>query len=274
MKTIIAPTDFSSVSYNACLFAAKMAEDIKAELILLHVMELPAAVAEFPVTEEVFDAISMEAELENLKTKLLSETNNKINISSKNILGSVEYELKELSNVKKPFVVVMTTHSYSLLDRFFLGSTTVYSARHLRYPVLIIPPNVQYKPIKKIALASDMKDIYEVPIDEIETIIKTFNVGTFEVYYAGKNEKNINRHTVESLILDHRLLHLNPQFYFVEDEDIMRGITSLAEEHEADMLLIIPKKHGPFYKSRSKDFIFYSSLPLMAIHEDDFVQQA
>jgi len=50
MKTIIAPVDFSPVSYNACIYAAHMAQDIKAELVLLHLMELPLAVAEFPVT--------------------------------------------------------------------------------------------------------------------------------------------------------------------------------------------------------------------------------
>jgi hypothetical protein len=65
MKTIIAPTDFSPISYNACLYAAKMALDINANLVLLHVMELPLSVAEFPVTEDIFDEISMEEELNN-----------------------------------------------------------------------------------------------------------------------------------------------------------------------------------------------------------------
>jgi len=34
MKTIIAPTDFSAVSLNAVNYAADMAQDINAELIL------------------------------------------------------------------------------------------------------------------------------------------------------------------------------------------------------------------------------------------------
>ena len=191
MKTIIAPTDFSSISYNACLYAAKMAKDINAELVLLHAMELPIAVAEFPVTEDLFDEIGMEKELEALKNKLSTETNNKVNIYTKNILGSAEYEIKELCKIKKPFAVVMGTHSSSLLDRFFLGSTTVYSAKHLHCPVLVIPSNATYKPIKKIALASDLKDIYEIPAQEIETIVKHFNA-EFEVFYVAKNKDILN----------------------------------------------------------------------------------
>jgi hypothetical protein len=167
----------------------------------------------------------------------------------------------------------MGTYTTSLLDRFFLGSTTVYSTKHLHYPVLVIPSNTTYKPIKKIALASDLKDIYEAPAHEIETIVKSFNA-EFEVFYAGKNEKTINKSAVNSLLLDHRLLDLNPKFYFVEDEDIMRGVTSLAKTHAIDFIIIIPKKHGPFHKSQSRDFIFYTNVPVMAIHENDLVEQA
>ena len=268
MKTIIAPTDFSPVSYNACLYAANMARDIKARLVLLHAMELPVAAVEFPVTEDVFDEMSMEAELEELKDKLIAETNNNVKITTKNILGSPEYEIKELCKISKPFAVIMGTHSYSIIDRFFIGSTTVYSSQHLQYPVLVVPAGVKYKPIKKIALASDLKDIYEIPVQEIEMIVKQFDA-ELEIFYIGKSEEDINRHTVESLLLDHRLLNLCHHFYFAEDKDIMLSVTSLAKKHETDMILIIPKKHGPFHKSQTKDFVFYSSVPVMAVHEND-----
>jgi len=272
MKTIIAPTDFSKVSDNACLYAAKLAADINAALVLLHVMELPLAVAEYPVTENLFDEISIEKELKALRNILISETNNKINIQTENILGSPEYEIKELCEHKKPFAVIMGTHSNSTLGRFFIGSTTLYSTKHLHYPVLVIPSGVKYKPIKKIALASDLKDIYEMPVHEIEKIVKTFNA-ELEIFYAGKNDKKIHENSVESLLLSHRLLNLNPKFYFVENEDILKGVTLLAEQHETGMLLIIPKKHGPFHKSQASDFVFYSSVPVMAIHENDMVEQ-
>jgi nucleotide-binding universal stress UspA family protein len=268
MKTIIAPTDFSSVSYNACLYATKMAADIKAELVLLHVAELPAAAAEFPIMQEAFDEIDMQEELNELRDKLLAETNKNVNIETKHILGSVEYEIKELCNEKVPFVVVMGTHSYSLIDRVFIGSTTLYSVKHLRYPVLVIPSNVQYKPVKKIALASDMKNIYEVPAHEIEMIVKYFKA-ELQIFYAGKDRQQISRNSLAGLLLDHRLENLHPQLFYIEDEDVLKGVSSLAEKNQTDIVMIIPKKHGLFHRSQSKDFIFYSDIPVMAIHEND-----
>ena len=269
MKTIITPTDFSSISENACVYAAKMAADIHAELVLLHVMELPVSVAEFPVTEEMIDEINMESELEALRKTLVKETANKVIIHTKNILGSVEHELKELCEQKKPFAVVMGTHASSILDRFFLESTAVYSARHIPFPVLVVPGGVNYTPIRKIALATDLKDIYDLSVHEIETIVNTFHA-SFEVYYVGKNEKDIDKGAVEKLSLYHHLSRLNPEFYFIENEDVELGISLLAEKNRADLVLFIPKKHGPFHKSQSKELIFYSLVPVMAIHENDF----
>lgn len=273
MKTIIAPTDFSSVADNACLYAAKLAADIKADLVLLHVMEMPLAVAEFPVSEDVFDEPGTEKILEDLKNKLYAATNNRVNIRIKNIPGSAEFEIKELCETAKPFAVVMSTHSYGALSRFLLGSTTVYTAKHLRYPVIIVPPKTNYKTIKRIALASDLQDIYEIPAQEIKTVVKLFNA-EFEIFCAAKDEKVINRNMIGSLLLDRRLLDLNPQSYFVENDDIMMGLTEIAKQHGTDLLIIIPKKHGPFHRSQTKNFIFYSDIPVMAIHENDFAKNS
>ena len=269
MKTIIAPTDFSKVSENACLYAAKLAVEIKADLILFHTMELPLAVAEYPVSENLFDEESLEKELALLKNKLSAATNDKINIRTKNIVGSAEHEIKELCETTKPFAVVMGTHSNGVLNRFFLGSATLYTAKHLHYPVIVVPHNAKYTSVKKIALASDLQDIYEAPVKEIETIVKLLNA-EFEVFYVAKNEKIIDRNTIGSLILDHRLIDLNPQFHFLQNEDVWLGVTTIAKEHGIDLLIIIPKKHGPFHKSQAKDFVFYSDIPVMAIHENDF----
>lgn len=269
MKTIIAPTDFSQVSENACLYAANLAMHINAELLLLHTVELPVTVTEFPLPADSFNEMIAEKELDALKNKLNDATNNKILIHTKNILGSVELEIRELCKESEPFAVVMATNSYSYIDRLLFGSITAHTAKHLRYPVIVVPANAIYQPVKKIGLASDLKDIYEIPAQEIEMITKTFNA-ELEIFYAARNEKAINRNTVGSLLLDHRLLDLNPKFYFIENDDILKGVTSMAKEHEIDMLLIIPKKHGPLHKSQTKDFILYADIPLMAIHENDY----
>ena len=268
MKMIIAPADFSAVSNNACTFAAKMAEQVHARLILLHVQELPAAVAEYTVSEEVFNSMNEESDLENLRLKLLSETGNQVEIDTKYILGSVDYEIGQLCKDVRPLALVMGTHSYGALDRFLLGSKTIYAARNVKYPVLIVPAGAVFQPFRKIALATDLKNVYQVPIHEIEMMVRYFDA-SLDIFYAGKNEEDLSRHTLGDVLLEGRLEHLNPQFHVTEETDVMKGISALARKHGTDLLVIIPKKHGMFHKSQSKDFILYANIPVLAIHEDD-----
>jgi len=272
VRTIIAPTDFSDVSNNAAHYAAKMAEDVNAQLILLHVMELPLTVTEFPVTEAVFDEISMEDELKTLKSELLKETKGKIKIHVTNILGSVEYELKEICNIEKPFAVVMGTHTHGTLERFFLGSTTVYSTRHLECPVLIVPEGAAYKPIRKVGLASDMKYIYSVPLNQIESVLNAFGA-SLDVFHVNRKPKNIQKDSVESILLKQRLLALNPRFSTINDEDVEHGVEALAKKSDTDLIVVIPRSHRFLHKAQSSEFIFRSSLPVMAIHESKFVEE-
>lgn len=268
MKTIIAPTDFSAIAENACLYAVKLAADINAELVLFHTIELPLTVAEYPVTDEFFDEEGVEKELELLRDKLFAASENRVNIKIKNVMGSIDFQIKELCDKTKPFAVVMSTYGSNLLRRLFAGSTTLYTTKHLSSPVIVVPQNASYKPIKKIALASDLRHIYEVPVEELETIIKAFNA-KFEIFYVGRNENDIDRNAVNSTLLDGFLDHLYPKSYSIQNDDVWKGIAIIAEEHAIDMVIIIPKKHGPFHKSQAKDFVFHMNIPVMAIHEND-----
>jgi len=103
MKKIIAPTDFSPLAENACLYAAGLAADIKAELQLFHTVELPLSIADYPVSAELFDEAGVAKELEALKSKLRAATNDKVTIKTKNVLGFADHEISELCNRIKPF---------------------------------------------------------------------------------------------------------------------------------------------------------------------------
>lgn len=268
MKTIVAPVDFSNVSFNAARYAAKMAADIHAELYLFHVTEIPVSIAEFPVNDSLFEEINMDKEMNALKNELLKEADGKITIQTKNIIGSVEYELKHFCNEKKPFAVVMSSHSSALLDKFFIGSITVYAVSHLNCPVIIVPPGQLYKPIKKIAFATDLKDIYDVPVNEIRDIIKAFNT-SLDIIHVYKTEQEKNKCSLSGLLLDHRLQQFNPRLYYILHSNILKGVCETALSKSIDMILIISRKHALFHHSQSREFVFQSSLPVIAIHEND-----
>ena len=65
----------------------------------------------------------------------------------------------KICDYKNPLAVVMATHGVSIKERFFLGSITVYLSKNLKYPVIVVPQDLNYKPINKILLATDLENL-------------------------------------------------------------------------------------------------------------------
>src|SRR4030095_7825706 len=215
MKTIIAPTDFSPISLNAVNYAADMAVAINAELLLLHVVQIPVTVIEVPLTEMEYEEMTEDTseQLCKLADRLSMRTKDKINIHIKSMVGSVEHELKQICKLKEPFVVVMGTKGAGAAERFFMGSKTLHAVNHLNYPVLVVPQNASFRGIKKIALASDLKEIEIASTKFFEEWLTNFHA-TLDIINVSESE-NINADAVSgSISLQNLLREFHPHFHF------------------------------------------------------------
>src|SRR6476660_9045396 len=96
MKMIIAPTDFSPVSLNAVEYAADMAANLQANLLLVHIIELPFT--EAPITAESYDATIRQSrqDLFELQEKIIARTHNTINIETYIGIGTLLSELNKI----------------------------------------------------------------------------------------------------------------------------------------------------------------------------------
>ena len=259
MKTIIAPTDFSPVSLNAVQYAADMATAAETDLLILHSSETP-----FGVTAE-YNEEEIEQKLVALKKRLLERTGHNIRIGCKKVGGMIENELMKICTDREPFAVVMATHGESLRKLFFIGSITVYLSRNLKYPVIVVPENETFKPVHKIALATDMKDVYDLPVEKISAVIRAFNA-ELDIVHVNSNGRHFTKDSIEVKIMGKLLRELYPQFHFVNNKkSVHNGILSFANDNNIDMILLLPKKHNLFYKSASKQFIFNSPVTVMTI---------
>src|SRR3954468_2116885 len=175
MKMIIAPTDFSPVSLNAVEYAADMAADIKAHLLLVHIIELPFT--EAALTAESYDVTIRQSrkDLYRLQEKMIARTHNAINIETYIGMGTLLSELNKICNLHEPFAVVMGTEERDFIERFFIGNSTKAAVHYLQYPVLVVPATATYKKVNKICLACDLRDIYDLPLEKIKELVTMFN---------------------------------------------------------------------------------------------------
>src|SRR5690349_614785 len=141
MKTIIVPTDYSPAAANAVNYAADMALAIKADLLLVHIFQIPISVADVPLAlVSIEDMQKTEDDrIASLKADVEHITSGRINIATEARMGSVIDELENISGKTEPFAIVMGTTGLSAIERTLFGSTSLSAIKHLTWPVICVP---------------------------------------------------------------------------------------------------------------------------------------
>lgn len=278
MKTIVVPTDFSPVSVNAMNYAADMAIAIKAPLTLLHVYQIPVSYADTQAPLPIINVADIEElsrqQLEEAKNRLERVAGGAIPIHTELRLGSVVSELEDVCDRLDPFAVIMGTKGASLVERLFLGSTTLSVLRKLTTPVIVVPPGSSFNGIKKITLACDFKAVGEtLPADTIKEWVEVFGA-ELSVLNVDYDNRNFKPDTPEQSIVLHRLLQdAKPKYHFVENENVEDGISEFAETNNIDLIITIPKKQRLldrlFQKSHTSRLAIHSHIPLLSVYEQD-----
>jgi len=139
IKRILVPTDFSESARHALSYGISFAQEYKAELLLLHVVETMSvgyASDLFPVPMgEVFEEISRYARGE--LGKLAAEARGKqIQVREIVIQGKPSADIVRVAREEAVDMIVLGTHGKGMLDQALFGSTTERVVRKAPCPVL------------------------------------------------------------------------------------------------------------------------------------------
>jgi len=280
MKTLVVPTDFSSVSVNALNYAVDMAQAINAGIVLLHVYNVPVSFTEAPVAPVT--SVSLEEvkrssveRLEELKKNLIILTAGKIQIYTESRLGEPIEELESICKSLDPMAVIMGSHGATGFERMIMGSATLSAVKHIKCPVIVIPPGTTYHGIRRIGLACDFKNVVQsTPVEYIKNIVKEFGADLYVLNVQDKKEAEDEGEeppTMDSVYLDSMLEDVRPNYVQLTGKNVVESITSFAENNNLDLVMVIPKKHrfidSLFHKSQSKELITHAHIPIVSIHE-------
>ena len=141
MRAIIIPVNFSACSDNAARYAADLAQAIRVDLHLIHVIETPTTAAE-----------SANNSLKELQFDLRRRTCHSIKVETRMEVGSVTAKMKELCQEIQPYAVVLGA-SGPTLEKLLTGSPISSLLHKLNYPVLVIPDGVTFHQFRRVLLA-------------------------------------------------------------------------------------------------------------------------
>ena len=271
MKQIIVAVDFSDSSLHAAYYAAEIALRLKKDITLIHVMEIPINPFQVPLTELEFTEIesAVKEELEDLRQQLVKRTNNKIIISKELRYGIIGQELEKLSKEINPFAIVMGVATGGKRIRLFLGSNTFRLMHDADYPVLIIPERTLFKPLQKIAIASDLFETYPVrPLNFIKEWLKALSPQC-DIVFVEPDQKSSSKFLPETNRLQKAFGEFNPKFHFIDAANVDAGIINFIEEKKPDMLVVLPQNHrlfsSLFHTSISRKLVLHTHLPVLSL---------
>ncbi|MBL7703745.1 MAG: universal stress protein [Ferruginibacter sp.] len=271
MKKILVTTDFSAIAQNAVNYAADMAVAVKADLVLLHIVQTPVTYSEVPLLLNVEDLMrTAEKDLQDIKENLKHKTENRITINIETGIGSFFNELKDICERIKPYAIVMGSQGKTAAEHLLFGSHATHAIRELGWPVITVPPTVTFSSIKKVGLATDLTKVVETtPIDEIKMLVNDFNA-ELHILNIGRKEVFSADIVFESGLMQEMTMSMNPKFHFIAKENVEEAIIEFVDQKKIDLLIVIPKRHNLLdrlvHTSLSKGLVLHSHIPVMAVH--------
>ena len=261
MNTVIVPVDFSESSLHAARYAAQLlAGHYGVNMILYH---------SYSKTSEAAKATEM---LEDVKAGLM-----KTNIVKIEILAFEEDDfvdgLEKTARHRRADLIIMGITGKSAIAQVFFGSNTLKMAERKVCPVLIVPQNAFFTPLKNVMLTSDFKSTVDttpsVPIkdflDAFKPQLHIVNVNK-DHWISLTEDIEKEKQDMKQLFADY-----NPEFYFMRLYDVDEAINLFAESRNIDLIIAIQKNHSFIDKllngSRTKTLSYHSKMPILVMHE-------
>lgn len=239
MKKILVPTDFSEHANNAILTAANIARKTGAELLLLHIIELPQEASDaiqpgYAVPEVVFFKDNAERRLSEAS---LSSDLHGLTVSQVLKLGRTFNKVNEVAIENDVDLIVMGSHGASGFKELFLGSNTEKVVRTSDIPVLVIKRNETNVSFEKVVFASDFRS---TNTKAYERILNFFTLNGIRPHFVYINTPNNFKptHEAEKMVSDFlQAFHLEGYDFSIYNElDIEKGILRFADQENADLI--------------------------------------
>jgi universal stress protein A len=140
LRSILVPTDFSTPSTKAVIYALALADAFDAKVTLLNVIEPLAATPDFAVNPLIIDSREvMERAKEGLNHLVARKHIKRERIESLRVRhGTPFHEISQAAVELKSDLIVIATHGYTGLKHVLLGSTAERVIRHAPCPVLVV----------------------------------------------------------------------------------------------------------------------------------------
>lgn len=272
MNRILCPIDFSEVSLNALEYAANLAQHLGCGLFVFNVF----TESDFnKLLEAHSDVIPSYKNLKEYAEKriatLVKETEEAFDIS-------VDHDIRfgKLLDICQQEIagggvrmMVMGTKGVSNVTQAYLGSNTVKVMERVDVPLVIIPEEASFSPLKSIIYASDYAEGDKVVLQSLVEIALPFK-SRIKVVHFTHDSNTIAKAEYQQFIDELRSFTSYDKLSFELQEikrDVSHEIDHYVIQQNGDMLAILKRKRNFVEQlleaSVTKKLSYFTEYPMM-----------
>jgi nucleotide-binding universal stress UspA family protein len=269
MVNILVPTDFSKLSAVAVAYAVGIANTLKGNVTMLHVIDIgekvKATLRMQPGSRDVLNTAKSNFQ------QLVEELSSRIEIhkpitykiaKGRSFVDAISKESKSLHSG----LVVMGTRGASGLKKAMMGSNTASLIGTSHIPVLAVPGEAMYSGFRNMIYATDLKNL-DAELAVLIPYVKQFD-STVHILHIADDASEIDNIEQQIEIAVKKTGYKNIVTLVTFDTDVEGAIEHYITVSHADLLTMFT--HEPsfyekvFDKSVTRKMAFHSRIPLLA----------
>ncbi|OUR90879.1 hypothetical protein A9Q87_13135 [Flavobacteriales bacterium 34_180_T64] len=276
MKNILLPTDFSENSINAINYALRLYEYELCHFYVINVIKVSSIITDdlmaMQPSQTIYNSLiaSSKSQVKKLIKNLKSKYSNVMHtfhavVDYDNFIDAINQVVKE----KRIDLIVMGTKGASNVEKILFGTNTVHVMQRGNCPVLSIPSNYKFKPLRKIAFTSNYSTHYNA--NDLEPLISLAENNNYMIDIL---HMKVYDHLTESeennrAFLDVYLSNVEHAFISLENNNLFKTIENYVDKNKIGLLAMMSRKHSflerLFTTHAVESFAFKINIPFLVM---------
>jgi len=154
-----------------------------------------------------------------------------------------------------------------------MGSSTKKLLKTCNLPTLIVPPQAKFKPIRKIVMGCDLKDVADtIPIAKFTHLINNFRAQLTVVNVSNSDKELLTTDEEREQDTFYDLFEeLDPTIQYIGGRHVSKSILDYANQFDAQLIVVVAKKHSFIERitraSVSGELAATSEIPILIIRK-------
>ena len=290
-RKILIPVDFSGYSMKACEFGFNFANEIHAEIVLMHVYFSPIYMPSLQYATEGYGVpmerdVGIKSMLESIHTQLNKLTEEIKNRISKGEMPDVKYtcllregvpeeEILHYARFEKPLMIIMGTRGQGEKELDLIGSVTAEIIERSPTFVYAIPEHTKSKNFREIQKVAFITNFDQRDLIAFDSLITTFQDYKFKISFIHLNTDEYRRtwNEIKLAGIKEYFKKQYPQldicYNVVTEDHLLSNLDDYVKQEQIDVLCITNYKRNIFARlfnpSIARKMIFHSNTPILVI---------